>query len=146
MEIYQARYFLAVSEERSFTRAAKRCGVSQPSLSIGIKRLETELGGLLFHRRGGIVSLSPLGLAVKPHVEKFHGHANDLCRQLDRLKQVVQAQHQEHTANGEPHAFRAQTAAPSGDRRHGDPRGGLFHQVDALIEEPGGEPIGASDR
>jgi hypothetical protein len=49
----------------------------------------------LFHRRGGTVSLSKLGLDVKPYVEKFRDHANHLCRQLDRPKQAMQAQHRD---------------------------------------------------
>ena len=50
METNQVRYFLALCEEKNFTRAARRCGVSQPSVSNAIKRLEEELGGDLFHR------------------------------------------------------------------------------------------------
>ena len=50
MEMHQVRYFLALCEERNFTRAAKRCGVAQPSLTRAIKQLEAELGGLLFDR------------------------------------------------------------------------------------------------
>jgi DNA-binding transcriptional LysR family regulator len=40
MEMHQVRYFLALCEERNFTRAAKRCGVAQPSLTHAIKQLE----------------------------------------------------------------------------------------------------------
>ena len=50
MEIHQLRDFPAICEERNFTRAAKRCGVSQPSLTNAIKRLEETLGGPLFNR------------------------------------------------------------------------------------------------
>ena len=45
MELHQIRYFLALCEERSFTRAASGCGISQPSLTNAILRLEQELGG-----------------------------------------------------------------------------------------------------
>jgi hypothetical protein len=48
MEMHQIRYFLALSSELSFTRAAKRCGVSQPSLTSAINSLERQLGGALF--------------------------------------------------------------------------------------------------
>jgi len=51
MEMQQIRYFLVLCEERSFTRAAKRCGISQPSLTNAIIGLERELGGVLFQRK-----------------------------------------------------------------------------------------------
>ena len=50
MQLQKIRYFLAVCEERSFIRAARRCGVSQPALTDAIKRLEVELGASLFLR------------------------------------------------------------------------------------------------
>lgn len=65
MEMHQIRYFLALCEELSFTRAARSCGVSQPSLSNGIKALENKLGGTLFTRRPRI-TVTRLGFAVRP--------------------------------------------------------------------------------
>ena len=50
MEMHQVRYFLAVTEELNFSRAAEKCNVSQPALSRAILQLEEELGGPLFHR------------------------------------------------------------------------------------------------
>ena len=52
MEIYQLRYFLAVAETGSFTKAAQRSFISQPSLSQQILNLEEEFGQKLFHRLG----------------------------------------------------------------------------------------------
>jgi DNA-binding transcriptional LysR family regulator len=51
MNINQLRYVLALCEEGNFSRAARRCRVSQPSLTNAIKALEQELGGALFHRK-----------------------------------------------------------------------------------------------
>jgi DNA-binding transcriptional LysR family regulator len=90
MEIYQAQYFLALSEERDFARAPLRCGVSPPSLSIGIQRLEAELGGLLFACHGKTIALSSLGQDVLPLVEKFYGQTFDFWQGLERLKRSLQ--------------------------------------------------------
>jgi len=49
--LQQLRYFIALYEEGTFTRAARRCCISQPSLSEAIRALETELGGALFSRK-----------------------------------------------------------------------------------------------
>jgi DNA-binding transcriptional LysR family regulator len=65
MEMHQVRYFLALCEEHNFSRAAKRCGVAQPSLSRAIKLLEKEIGGLLFERIETGAILSPLGRALR---------------------------------------------------------------------------------
>ena len=72
METNQVRYFLALCEEQNFTRAAKRCGVSQPSVSNAIKRLEEELGGDLFHRTNSGAKRSPLGVAIHPYLDQIN--------------------------------------------------------------------------
>jgi LysR family transcriptional regulator, hydrogen peroxide-inducible genes activator len=75
MEMQQVKYFLAACEQLSFTRAAKRCNVAQPSLSVGLRRLERELGGELFVRAPTGVLLTQLGRAVMPHFEQINRHA-----------------------------------------------------------------------
>jgi LysR family transcriptional regulator, hydrogen peroxide-inducible genes activator len=70
MKMHQVRYFLALYEQRSFVRAARDCGVSQPSLTNGIKALEREMGGDLFTRRP-CISLTPLGSAVRPRLVRI---------------------------------------------------------------------------
>ena len=52
MEMHQLKYFVAVAETGSFSRASERCYVSQPSLSQQIIKLEGELGKTLFDRAG----------------------------------------------------------------------------------------------
>jgi molybdenum-dependent DNA-binding transcriptional regulator ModE len=72
MQMNQVRYFLALWEERNFTRAAKRCGVSQPSLTNAIKRLEQTLGGPLFLRDRKNIELTELGRVVKPYLKQIN--------------------------------------------------------------------------
>src|SRR5258707_3452987 len=66
MEIHQLRYFCAVAETSSFSRAAVQSHVSQPSLSQQILKLEDELGARLFDRLGRSVRLTELGKTFLP--------------------------------------------------------------------------------
>ncbi len=91
MEMHQVRYFLAVAEELNFSRAARRCDVSQPTLSRAIKTLEAELGGDLFRREGKNTHLSELGQMVRPHLEMVCSATADakrVSRDLMQLKTV----------------------------------------------------------
>jgi len=83
MQMQQIRYFLALCEERSFTRSAKRCGVSQPSLTNAIVSLEQKLGGALFQRKP-LVSLTVLGHAVHPYFDR-------IAQNVDQAREAAQA-------------------------------------------------------
>jgi LysR family hydrogen peroxide-inducible transcriptional activator len=84
METHQLRYFLAVAQTGRFTAAAKACHVSQPSLSIQIAKLESELGGSLFerNRRGG--KLTARG-------ETFLPRARAILDQMEGAREDAQA-------------------------------------------------------
>lgn len=61
MTLTELRYIVALAQEGNFSRAAERCSVSQPTLSVAIARLEDELGVQLFERGKGFVSASAVG-------------------------------------------------------------------------------------
>ena len=64
MTLTELRYIVALARERHFARAAAACFVSQPTLSVAVKRLEDELGLPLFERGTGDVTTTPIGEQV----------------------------------------------------------------------------------
>jgi LysR family hydrogen peroxide-inducible transcriptional activator len=64
MTLTELRYIVAVARERHFGRAAEKCFVSQPTLSVAVKKLEEELGVALFERSNTEVMVTPLGARV----------------------------------------------------------------------------------
>ena len=72
MQLHQLAYALAVAEEESFTRAADRLHLAQPSLSRQVRLLEQELGVVLFNRGPGQgrVTLTPDGSALLPFLQR----------------------------------------------------------------------------
>jgi DNA-binding transcriptional LysR family regulator len=85
MDRYLLRYFLAVAELGSFSKAAERTGVTQPTLSVGIAKLEEQLGARLFERTTRRVSLTPAG-------SRFLGHARRIAQEYEAaLREVSEA-------------------------------------------------------
>ena len=70
MTLTELRYIVAVARERHFGKAAKACFVSQPTLSIAIKKLEDELGVQLFERRASDVTVTPIGENVVEQAQR----------------------------------------------------------------------------
>jgi DNA-binding transcriptional LysR family regulator len=86
MDIYQIRYFLAIVETGGFTKAAERLLVSQPSLSVGIKKLEQELGVSLFERGGRRAVLTPAGQFFLTKARSILTDYHDVLRELKTFK------------------------------------------------------------
>jgi DNA-binding transcriptional LysR family regulator len=126
MELQYIRYFLAICEQRSFVRAARQCGVSQPSLSGAIKRFERELGGPLFRRAERPLSETlptDLALAIKAHLESA-------LKQVEEAEQVARRARQaalQH-ANDQKAADRLRIPSEELSPNVGDPR----HQAAAV--------------
>lgn len=73
---YLLRYFLAVVDQGSFSRAAAQAGVSQPTLSVGIAKLESAMGARLFHRSSKRVSLTEAGTRLLIHARRIESEFN----------------------------------------------------------------------
>ena len=70
MTLTELRYIVAVAQERNFGRAAQKCFVSQPALSVAIQKLEEELGASLFERGKAEVTVTPVGERVVEQAQK----------------------------------------------------------------------------
>jgi molybdenum-dependent DNA-binding transcriptional regulator ModE len=86
IQFQHVRYFLALAAEGNFTRAAKHCGISQPSLTNAIKSLEHSLGGRLFERSLKGCRLTELGSSVRPHFERLQSGAEQVGRIARRFQ------------------------------------------------------------
>jgi LysR family hydrogen peroxide-inducible transcriptional activator len=82
MNLQDLRYFIALAEQQHFGRAASICHVSQPTLSGQIKKIEQELGVVLFERSNKQVTLTPNG-------ESALRHAKDALDAVELLRRVA---------------------------------------------------------
>jgi len=85
MELHQLGYFCAVVKTGSFTKAAEQEGVSQPTLSQQIRRLERSLGTELFTRQGRAVRLTHAGNSLYPFAQEILQQSRQAAAQLRQL-------------------------------------------------------------
>ena len=85
MTLTELRYVVAVARERHFGRAAEACFVSQPTLSVAVKKLEEELGVMLFERGPGEVSVTPAGSRVVEQAQR-------VLEESARIREIAAAQ------------------------------------------------------
>jgi LysR family hydrogen peroxide-inducible transcriptional activator len=89
MEVHQLRYFVAVAEEGSFSRAAAREHVAQPSLSQQILKLEAEMDQRLFDRLSRSVVVTEAGKCLLEYARKILVEIAEARRCLDDLKRDI---------------------------------------------------------
>jgi LysR family transcriptional regulator, hydrogen peroxide-inducible genes activator len=82
MTLTELRYIVAVARERHFGRAAEACFVSQPTLSVAVKKLEDELDVKLFERGSAEISVTPLG-------EEIVRQAQSVLEQAQAIKEIA---------------------------------------------------------
>jgi len=83
MTLTELRYITAVARERHFGRAAEACFVSQPTLSVAVRKLEDELGVSLFERNASEVSVTPAG-------EKIVEQALRVLEEAERIRHIAE--------------------------------------------------------
>ena len=83
MTLTELRYIVTLARERHFGRAAEKCHVSQPTLSVALKKVEQKYGVILFERTPSEVRLTPTG-------EQIARQAERVLEEAGRLKEIAQ--------------------------------------------------------
>ena len=86
MSLTELKFIVAVAQERNFRRAAEKCFVTQPALSLAIKKLEVELNVIIFERSRSDVSLTENGAKIVMQAEKVLVEAAQIKQLAERGK------------------------------------------------------------
>lgn len=89
MELHQLRYFCAVVEAGNFTKAAELEGITQPSLSQQMRRLEKSLGAELFVRQSRVARLTHAGALLYPYAQEILKQTRQASAQVRQLEADV---------------------------------------------------------
>jgi DNA-binding transcriptional LysR family regulator len=90
--IDKLEFFIALAKERSFSRAAEHCGVTQPTLSAGIKQLEDSLGVLLVNRSSRFHGLTAEGERVLEWAKRIVADSRAMRQEVRTLKEGLSGQ------------------------------------------------------
>jgi LysR family transcriptional regulator, hydrogen peroxide-inducible genes activator len=82
MTLNELRFIVAVAQERNFRRAAEKCFISQPALSLAIQKLEEELGLKIFERGKNEVSTTPVGTAIVEQAQR-------VLEEAERIREIA---------------------------------------------------------
>jgi len=85
MTIQQLNYILALEKHRHFVRASESCFVAQPTLTLQVKKLEEEIGFLIFDRSKQPLEPTSMGA-------KFILKSREIIRQIDSLKELIHSE------------------------------------------------------
>jgi len=86
MTLTQLKYVVMLAQEKHFGHAAEKCYVSQPTLSVAVKKLEEELGAAIFERSKSSVYITPLG-------EQIVAQAKRVLEQANTIKELASSGH-----------------------------------------------------
>ena len=78
MTLTELRYIVALAQTQHFGRAAEQCHISQPTLSVGVKKLEEDLGVLIFERSKNAVRVTPVGEAIVAQAQRVLEQAQSI--------------------------------------------------------------------
>ena len=91
MTLTELRYIVALAQTQHFGQAAERCHISQPTLSVGVKKLEEDLGVLIFERSKSAVRVTPVGEAIVAQAQR-------VLEQAQTIRELAQAGKNQLTA------------------------------------------------
>lgn len=89
MDIRQLRYFVAIADSGSITKAARHLNISQPPLSKQLRLLEEELGTTLFHRNSRSISLTSEGIILYKRAKVILKEYYETCQEFENLKNGI---------------------------------------------------------
>lgn len=88
MDVRHLEYFIEVARQKSFSKAAELLYVSQPSISIAIKELESELGVVLLYRNPKSVELTDQGEAILEQAQQIVSSFHNIAAQLENVSKL----------------------------------------------------------